>query len=254
MKSSLIIANWKMKLGLAESLALAKKLAKSAAKNKNVEVVICPAFTELAAVGEIIKGSGLKLGAQDCFWEEAGAFTGAISPKNLQEYGVEYVLVGHSERREHLAETNDMIHKKIRLLLSLGLMPVLCIGESFSERQEGLKEAVLIGEIHKALDGLLLNKLGRLVIAYEPIWVIGSGQAVEAAEAEHTHQAIKHALYDIFPRQAVDEQVKIIYGGSVDPGNIKPFLAEPTVRGVLVGTSSLDATIFSAIIATAAKI
>lgn len=254
MKSSLIIANWKMKLGLAESLALAKKLAKSAARNKNVEVVICPAFTELAAVGEIIKGSGLKLGAQDCFWEEAGAFTGAISPKNLQEYGVEYVLVGHSERREHLAETNDMIHKKIRLLLSLGLMPVLCIGESFSERQEGLKEAVLIGEIHKALDGLLLNKLGRLVIAYEPIWVIGSGQAVEAAEAEHTHQAIKHALYDIFPRQAVDEQVKIIYGGSVDPGNIKPFLAEPTVRGVLVGTSSLDATIFSAIIATAAKI
>ncbi|MEK7164877.1 MAG: triose-phosphate isomerase [Patescibacteria group bacterium] len=254
MKSSLIIANWKMKLGLAESLALAKKLAKSAARNKNVEVVICPAFTELAAVGEIIKGSGLKLGAQDCFWEEAGAFTGAISPKNLQEYGVEYVLVGHSERREHLAETNDMIHKKIRLLLSLGLTPVLCIGESFSERQEGLKEAVLIGEIHKALDGLLLNKLGRLVIAYEPIWVIGSGQAVEAAEAEHTHQAIKHALYDIFPRQAVDEQVKIIYGGSVDPGNIKPFLAEPTVRGVLVGTSSLDATIFSAIIATAAKI
>ena len=243
-----------MKLGLAESLALAKKLAKSAARNKNVEVVICPAFTELAAVGEIIKGSGLKLGAQDCFWEEAGAFTGAISPKNLQEYGVEYVLVGHSERREHLAETNDMIHKKIRLLLSLGLTPVLCIGESFSERQEGLKEAVLIGEIHKALDGLLLNKLGRLVIAYEPIWVIGSGQAVEAAEAEHTHQAIKHALYDIFPRQAVDEQVKIIYGGSVDPGNIKPFLAEPTVRGVLVGTSSLDATIFSAIIATAAKI
>lgn len=253
MHTPLVIANWKMKLGSAESVVLAKKLAKSAPKNKNVDVVICPAFLELTAVAEIIKSSGLKLGAQDCFWEESGAFTGAVSPKNLQGYGVEYVLVGHSERREHLAESNDMIHKKIRLVLSLGLTPVLCVGESFSERQEGQKEAVLINEIHKALDGLWLHKLNRLVVAYEPIWVIGSGQAVEAAEAEHTHQAIKHALYDIFPRQAVDEQVKIIYGGSVDPSNVSPFLAEPTVHGVLVGTSSLDATIFSAIITAATK-
>lgn len=254
MKFPLVIANWKMRLGAAESLALAKKFVKSAPKNKAVEVVVCPAFTELAAVGEAIKGSGLKLGAQDCFWEESGAFTGAVSPKNLQEYGVEYVLVGHSERREHLAESNDMVHKKIRLLLSLGLTPVLCIGESFSERQEGQKEIVLINEIHKALDGLWLHKLSRLVVAYEPIWVIGSGQAVEAAEAEHTHQAIKHALYDIFPHQAVDEQVKIIYGGSVDPTNISPFLAEPNVGGVLVGTASLDATQFAGIVAAANRL
>ena len=242
-----------MKLGLAESLALAKKFAKSAAKSPGVGVVVCPAFTELAAVGEAITGSGLKLGAQDCFWEEAGAFTGAVSPKNLQEYGVEYVLAGHSERREHLGETNDMIHKKIRLLLSLGLTPVLCVGESFSQRQDGQKEAVLINAIHTALDGLWLHKLNRLVVAYEPIWVIGSGQAVESVEAEHTHQVIKQALYDIFPRQAVDEQVKIIYGGSVDPTNVSPFLAEPTIDGVLVGTASLDAVMFATIITAAAR-
>ena len=226
---------------------------KSAPKNKNVEVVVCPSFTELAAVGEAIKGSGLKLGSQDCFWEESGAFTGAVSPKNLQEYGVEYVLVGHSERREHLAETGAMIRKKIFTAFRVGLVPVLCIGESFSQRQEGQKEVALIQELHQALDGLWLTEAQRLVVAYEPVWVIGSGQAVSGDEAEHTHQVIKQTLYDLFPASVVQEQLRIIYGGSVDPENVAQFMVQSTVDGVLVGTSSLDATVFGALVAAAVK-
>lgn len=254
MNKPLIIANWKMKLGPAESVALAKKIAKSAKKSNGAQVVLCPGFTELAAVGEAIKGSGVALGAQDCFWEESGAFTGEVSPKTLKEYGVEYVIIGHSERREHLAETDKMVHRKVRMLLSLGLVPVICVGETFDERQEGQKEVVIIREVEAALSGIWLNKMDRVVIAYEPIWVIGSGQAVLPEEAEHTHQVIQQALYDLLPDAAVREHVRIIYGGSVDPNNVAQFVAEPTIGGVLVGGASLDSSVFSALIASAIKI
>ncbi len=253
MKNPLIIANWKMKLGGAESVALAKKIAKAAKKFSKVELVLCPAFTELAAVGEALKGSGVTLGAQDCFWEESGAFTGEVSAKTLHEYGVRYVIVGHSERRQHLAETDEMVHRKVRLLLSLGLVPVVCVGETFEERQEGQKEVVVIRQVQRAANGIWLNKTDRMVIAYEPIWVIGSGQAVAPEEAEHTNQVIRQTLYDTLPNAAVDEQVRIIYGGSVDSLNVGAFLAESTVSGVLVGGASLDSSVFSALIAASAK-
>ncbi len=253
MAKPLVVANWKMKLAPRAAAELAAKTAKAVRKYEGAQVVLCPGFMELAAVREAIQKSAVKLGAQDCFWEEAGAFTGAVSPRNLKEYGVEYVIVGHSERREYLGETDEMVHKKIKLLLSLGLRPILCIGESFSERQEGRKEVVLIRELHAALDGLWLNGLNELIVAYEPIWVIGSGQAVSAEEAQHTHQVIRQTLYDIWPRAAVDSQVSIIYGGSVDPENVGSFLAQSAVAGVLVGTASLSATALAAIAAAAAK-
>lgn len=250
----LIIANWKMKLTPAASAELARKVVKGGNKYKNVEVVICPGYAEIAGVGTIVKNSTIKLGAQNCFWEETGAFTGEVPPQTLQEYGVEYVIVGHSERRAYLGETDAMIHEKIKALFSMSMVPVLCIGESFNERQDGQKEVVLIRELHRALEGLWLNKLNRLVVAYEPIWVIGSGQAVSGDEAEHTHQVIKQALFDILPQPVVDEQVKIIYGGSVDPTNVGSFLAQPSIDGVLVGTASWDATQFSALIAATTRL
>ncbi|OJI06517.1 triose-phosphate isomerase [bacterium CG10_46_32] len=252
-KQPLVIANWKMKLLPEQAFDLAKKVKKSSAKYTGAEVVLCPAFTEISAIANIIKGSELKLGAQDCFWEEHGAFTGEISPKQLLAYDVHTVIIGHSERREHVQESGDMIHKKIRLLLSLGMRPVLCIGESFDERAEGQKEVVLLQQIHAALDGLWLTDSNQLVVAYEPVWVIGSGQDIDPHEIEHTHQVIKQALGDIFTSAVVDEHVKIIYGGSVDPENVGHYMRQNSVSGVLVGTVSLDATQFSAVVAGAIK-
>ena len=251
MKTPLIIANWKMNLNPAEAAALAKKIAKVSAKHKNAEIVLCPSFTEIAAVADCLRVSSVALGAQDCFWEESGAFTGEISPASLRSYGVRYVLVGHSERREYLSESGAMAHKKVQAALNHELVPVLCVGESFVKRQEGQKEVVIIKQLQEALGGLWLNKPDRLVVAYEPIWVIGSGQAVTAEEAEHTHLVIRQTLYDIFPHAVVAEQTVIIYGGSVDPENAGAFMRQATVGGVLVGTASLDAAKFSAVIAAA---
>lgn len=253
MKNPLIIANWKMKVSGDEALALARQMVKATTKYKLAEIVLCPGFTELSAVAGIIRGSNLKLGAQDCFWEEAGEFTGEISPLTLRDYGAAYVIIGHSERREHLTETSAMIHKKIQAAFRQQLVPVLCIGESFSQRQEGQKEVVLIQELHDALNGLWLTEAQRLVVAYEPIWVIGSGQAVSGEEVEHTHQVIKQVLYDLFPGSVADEQIRIIYGGSVDPENVAQFTAQPAVDGVLVGGASLNATVFGALVAAAIK-
>lgn len=253
MDNPLIIANWKMKLSPSEALALAKKVAKASAKFKGAEVALCPSFTELGAVSEIIRGSGIQLGAQDCFWEEQGAFTGEVSVRQLLAHGATTVLVGHSERRSSLNESSEMIHKKIRLLLSVGLRPVLCVGEQFDDRAEGQKEVVLLKQLHDALGGLWLTDACQLVVAYEPVWVIGSGQDIDPNEIEHTHQVIEQSLYDLFSREAVDEHVKIIYGGSVDPENAGRYMRNPSVDGVLVGTASLDATQFSAIIAGALK-
>ncbi|MDZ4221689.1 MAG: triose-phosphate isomerase, partial [Patescibacteria group bacterium] len=171
----------------------------------------------------------------------------------LAQLGAGTVIAGHSERREHMAESSAMIHKKIRLLLSLGMRPVLCVGESFDERANGQKEVVLMRQLHEALDGLWLTNAHQLVVAYEPVWVIGSGQDVDPSEIEHTHQVIQQSLYDIFAHPAVDEHVKIIYGGSVDPENAGRYMRNPTVAGVLVGTASLDAASFSAIVAGALK-
>ncbi len=252
-KQPLVIANWKMKLLPEQALDLAKKVKKASAKYQGAEVVVCPSFTELGAVADILNGASVALGAQDCFWEEQGAFTGEVSPKQLAAYGVATVIVGHSERREHLQESGDMIHKKIRLLLSLGLRPVLCVGESFDERAEGQKDVVLMGQIHQALAGLWLTDVQQLVVAYEPVWVIGSGQDVDPDEIEHTHQVIKQSLRDIFTPLVVDEHVKVIYGGSVDPENVGRYMAKPSVGGVLVGTASWDATKFSAVVAGAIK-
>ncbi len=253
MKNPIIIANWKMKLTQTEAVYLAKKVAKYSDKYKAASLVLCPSFTDIALVSEVIKDTDIGLGAQDCFWEEKGAFTGEVSPKFLQDSGVNYVIVGHSERREHLNETEDMIHKKIRLLITLDINPILCVGETFDERQEGLKDVVLRRQLHSSLDGLWFNKSDRLIVAYEPVWVIGSGQDVDPEEIDHTHQVIRQLLYDLFPDNVVDNQMKIIYGGSVDPENVSKYLNQKTVHGALVGTASLDSSQFRAIVSAACK-
>lgn len=253
MKNPFIIANWKMKLSPGDAIDLSRKISKASPKYKGADVVVCPSFTDIGQVSQIIKGTEISLGAQDCFWEEQGAFTGEISPLFLQEFGVKYVIVGHSERRGVIGESNELVHKKLRLILSLDTTPILCVGETFEERQEGLKDISLRTQIFSALNGLWFNKSDSLIIAYEPVWVIGTGQDVDPDEIEHTHKVIRQLLYDLFPDNVVDSQIKIIYGGSVDPENVARYLSKDCVQGVLVGTSSLDIVKFNSIVATAIK-
>ncbi len=253
MESPLIIANWKMQLAPQEAYALAEKIAQAAPKYKGAEVVVCPSFTELAMVSEILKDTGVHIGAQDCFWDDEGAFTGEVSPKVLQEYGVTHVIIGHSERRQLLGGTDAMINKKIRMLLSLNMIPVLCIGETFEQRQDGEKEHVLMREIQKDLDGVWFTALNKLIIAYEPIWCIGTGQEMDAEELSHTTQVIRQSLYDLLPDTLVDEQIKIIYGGSVTPENCTEPLQDPLISGALIGGASLEHTSFSTVITKSLK-
>jgi triosephosphate isomerase len=241
---SLVLANWKMNLSASQSVNLAKAIAKSLSRLPGVEVGLCPTFPALAAVGQVVKGKSIALGAQDVFWKAAGPYTGEVSAAVLRELGVKYVIVGHSERRQYLKETDIMIQQKILATLEQGLTPVLCVGETFAERQAGQKDMVIMRQVTAALKGATLAPKLELVIAYEPVWVIGSGQAVELSEAVHTAQVIRQALMDIFSPAMIEKQVRIIYGGSVDPTNVAAFVKQSPLRGVLVGGASLEAKKF----------
>jgi len=244
------MANWKMKLLGKEAEELAEEFTKLYKPVGEAEVVLCPDYLNLRPIFKIIKGKEIKLGAQDCFWEEAGAFTGEISPRSLKEAGCEFVILGHSERRTFLGETDKMVNKKVLAVLQENLIPVICVGETFDERQEGNKDFVIMNQVNKALAGVdIINN--ELIIAYEPVWVIGSGQAVEPEEAEHTHQVIRQVLVDKFELDTVKEKIRIIYGGSVDPTNIQEFLAMSNIKGALVGGASLDSSTFNELVKAA---
>ncbi len=242
----IIIANWKMKLGVSESIELAKKISKE--KFLKAEVVLCPSFTSLSETGKILNNNEIKLGAQDCFWESDGAYTGEVSAKQLKELGCEFVILGHSERRQYLNETDEMIHQKVKMALSARLIPIICVGETFLQRQEGAKDYILIQQTTKALEGIDLNLDQKIIIAYEPVWVIGSGQAIKPSEAEDTHQVIRQSLFDIFPSLMVENNFRIIYGGSVDSGNVRKFVELENTSGVLVGGASLKAEGFISLV------
>lgn len=245
-----IIANWKMKLGFSDSLDLAKSVRKIKSK---VEVVVCPSFPSLIEVGNSLKGSQIKLGAQDCFWEAEGAYTGEVSAIQLRQAGCDYVILGHSERRKYLNETNEMIHQKIKLALSASLIPIVCVGETFEQRQNGATDYVLIEQTTKALEGIQLGVDKKVIIAYEPVWVIGTGQAISPNEAENAHQVIRQSLFDIFSPTLVKNNFWVIYGGSVDSNNVSDFVSLENTSGVLVGNASLKFNEFTAIIKNTEK-
>lgn len=260
----IIIANWKMKLGLNESLNLTEKIKKGLIKKENriydkfigvqnrwsekMDIVLCPSFTAISDVRKAAANTGFCLGAQDIFWEEKGAYTGEICASQLKEVGVKYVIIGHSERRGYLDETDKMIHKKMRLALAAGLIPILCIGETFEERKEGKKDYIIVKQLIGALEGIDIKKGQKLIIAYEPVWVIGSGQAVSPDEAELSAKLIKISLLDIFSSDFIDNNIGIVYGGSVSGKDSKQFLDQPNIDGLLVGTCSLNAEEFLKII------
>ncbi|MFH1225834.1 MAG: triose-phosphate isomerase [bacterium] len=244
----IIIANWKMNLRAQERVNLVNQLKKELSSIKGAEIVLCPSFISLQEVGRLIKEANLKLGAQDIFWEEKGAYTGEVSPLMLEEMGCEYVIVGHSERRKYLGETEEMIHKKIRIVLKEKLTPILCIGETFEERQDGAKDYVIMRQMNSALEGIELIDGQKVIIAYEPVWVIGSGQAVQPSEAGQTRDLIRQTLLDLFPIEIINNNFRIIYGGSVNSANVRQFLSEANMDGVLVGGASLKAEEFVGIV------
>jgi triosephosphate isomerase (TIM) len=251
-KKIYLIANWKMQLLNKESADLAQVL-KQEKKKKGIEIILCPSFTALGEVGEAIEKSEIKLGAQNVFYHEKGAYTGEISAAQLNELGVEYVIVGHSERRQYQKETDEEINQKIKIILENNLTPILCVGEKFEERQIGKTDLVLIKQITKGLQDLKLNKEQKLIIAYEPVWVIGSGQAVEPKEALHAAEVIQNLLPEFFSQELIKNNISIVYGGSVDENNVNDFIVPGVLDGVLVGGASLKADKFTKLIKAVSK-
>lgn len=241
----IVIANWKMKLGLAESLELAKKIKTKFKTMSGEQVVICPNYISLLGVKDVLSGSNIKVGGQDVFWEENGAYTGEISPSLLVEAGCEYVIVGHSERRKFLLVNYEMIHKEVKAVLQTeNLTPVVCIGENWDERKTDRRDYVLFDQLQQALSGIDVVGNQQIVVAYEPIWAIGSGTAIEPSEAEYAHKIIRLTLNDMFGMKIVNNNFKIIYGGSITSKNVKSFVGLDNLDGLLVGGASLDAEEF----------
>jgi len=243
-----IIANWKMQLNEPESSALAQEIVRrwsaQAVSTPEVKVVVCPSHLALSAVHDVVNGTNVALGAQDVFWENKGSFTGEVSPETLKELGCEYCIIGHSERRQFLGETDEMVSKKVDALLEVGITPIICVGETREEREAGKRDAVVIGQVKKAMEGTRPVGSQRIIVAYEPRWVIGSGQAVPPEDAASMHQLIRETMLELLPEEVVRDQGFIIYGGSVDPENVAGFLAIPAVEGALVGGAALKADTF----------
>jgi len=241
----IVIANWKMKLMLAETLELAGKMKEKFRDFNESEVVVCPNFMSLLGVKEALSKSPIKIGAQDVYWEERGAYTGEISSSMLTEAGCQYVIVGHSERRKYLHENYEMIHQKVKAVLNAGgLIPVVCLGEEAHERGTDKRDLVLVDQLYQALAGINVMGDQQVIIAYEPIWAIGSGFAIEPSEAEYAHKIIKLTLNDMFGVRVVKENFRIIYGGSISSKNVKEFANLEGVDGLLVGGASLEAEEF----------
>lgn len=244
---SIIIANWKMNLDLKKSLVLADKIKKQVANLKS-EAVICPSFTALSEVGKKIKRSKIALGAQDVFYEESGAYTGEESIKTLKDLGCSYVLIGHSERRIHLGENDEMINKKIKIALKNKLTPVFCLGESLVVRERQGVEKFIIEQLQNGLEGVSINKSSQIIIAYEPIWAIGTGKNIKPEDAEKVFMIIRDQLKKIWPLSIVKNNVRLIYGGSVNDKNCVEFAVRSSAQGLLVGGASLKADEFVSII------
>jgi len=243
----LIIGNWKMNLSASGAAALGRELAAALQPAADREIVVAPPFTALPGVAAALDGSAIALAAQDLFWEDEGAYTGEISAGMLQEIGVRYALVGHSERRQHLGETDLMVGRKALAAQRAHLHPVICVGEQEPARVSGRAAAVVRSQLLRALEHLPATGASPLTIAYEPVWAIGTGRAASTADAAEMHAVIRKELDRIYGRAA--RAVRILYGGSVSPGNVDELMAAPGVDGVLVGGASLKAAAFTRIAA-----
>ncbi len=245
-----IAGNWKMNKTASEAAALASALKTELAPFAGkCEIAVCPTFTSLAAVVEILKGSNVKVGAQNVHWADNGAYTGEISAAMLKEAGVEYVIIGHSERRQYFGETDETVNARIKAALKSGLKPIVCIGETLEERESGVTNTVLEKQIRGAFADITAEQMDAVTIAYEPVWAIGTGKTATPDVAQETHAFIRSVLAQLFGAKA--EDIVVQYGGSMKPENSGELVAKPDIDGGLIGGAALKADSFAALIKNA---
>jgi triosephosphate isomerase len=247
MRQPLIAGNWKMFKTLQETVFYVKQLRALVSHTRGVEVVVAPPFTALHAAAEAARGSNIALAAQNVYWEREGAFTGEVSAPMLREAGAEYVIIGHSERRTLFGETDVDVNRKLRALMAADLSPILCIGETLEQREANQTLAVLDRQVQQGLDNISAEQVSDFVLAYEPVWAIGTGRTATADQAQEAHAHIRARLRQWFGADAA-ERCRVLYGGSVKPDNIASLIAQPDVDGALVGGASLDVRAFNEIV------
>ncbi len=252
MRRKIIAGNWKMYKTVAEAVELAGGLKKELGGFEGCDVVICPTFVCLTEVSKVVAGSCVKLGAQNLYWEAEGAFTGEISGAMVKSTGAQYVIIGHSERRQYFGETNETVSKRIKAALKNGLLPIVCVGENLAEREGGKTFDVVKDHVTGSLAGLTKEEMNKIVLAYEPVWAIGTGKTATSAQAQEVHAYIRKVLAGMFD-QEVASATRIQYGGSVKPENAAELMGQADIDGALVGGASLKADSFAAIIKNAVK-
>lgn len=250
MRMPFIAGNWKMNTTVSEAAELVKEMRQGLDAIAGVEKAVCPPFISLEAVRRIIEGSSIKLGAQNLYFEEKGAYTGEISPSMLADT-CEFVIIGHSERRQYFGETGKVVNKKIQAALRVGLKPILCVGEKLEENEAGRTEKVIVEQLRSSLSGI--GAVDDLIIAYEPIWAIGTGRAATSKQANETISFIRHNVAKLYDED-IAQRMRILYGGSVNAANAAEFLSQPEIDGALVGGASLKASEFISIVKQASEI
>jgi triosephosphate isomerase len=242
-----IAGNWKMNKTVGEALDLVRQLKASISGMEEVEVAIAPPFTALYAVHKELEGSSIRLAAQNLFWEEKGAYTGEVSPPMLKELGCQYVILGHSERRQFFGETDGTVNRKMKAALGQDLKVIFCIGETLEEREKGKTFSVIERQLSGGLNDIGKEEMKRIVVAYEPVWAIGTGKTATPEQAEDVHRVIRERLEKLYSR-GIAEDVRIQYGGSVTPENVKGLMNQKNIDGALVGGASLKSDTFSKIV------
>ena len=245
MRKPIIAGNWKMNKNMAETKALVAELA-PLVKGADCDVVLCVPFTDLAVANKAVKGTEIKIGAQNVHWKESGAYTGEISANMLKELKVDYVIIGHSERRQYFGETDETVNLRTQAALAARIKPIVCVGETEKEREDGLTEKVLYRQITEGLKGFKSKDFDKIVVAYEPVWAIGTGKTATAKDANETIGYIRSVLNKKF--RGAGDKVRIQYGGSMKPSNCKELMAEEEIDGGLIGGASLKAGDFSQIV------
>ncbi|ERI89892.1 triose-phosphate isomerase [Clostridiales bacterium oral taxon 876 str. F0540] len=246
MRKPIIAGNWKMHKTIDEAVSFVEEI-KPLVKDAKAEVVVCPTFVALDAVIKAAKGTNIKVGAQNVYFEEKGAFTGEIAPNMLEAMGVDYVIIGHSERRQYFNETDESVNKKVKAAFAHNMVPILCVGESLEEREANITEEVIGRQVKLDLAGLTKEQVENIVIAYEPIWAIGTGKTATSDQANETIAFIRSVVADVYGKETA-EKTRIQYGGSVKPSTIAEQMAKSDIDGALVGGASLVAADFAAIV------
>ncbi len=250
MRRPFIAGNWKMNLNRAQAVELAKAVAAKAEDYPQAEIAVCPPFVYLDAVAAALKGTPVGLGAQNLYYEKSGAYTGEVSASMLTDVGCKYVILGHSERRHVMHESDDLINKKVHAALAAGLVPILCVGELLSQREAGETLVVIAEQFEGGIDGVSAEQMKGIVLAYEPVWAIGTGKVATKEQAQAVHADLRKMIAERYNADTA-EAVRIQYGGSVKPDNAAELLAQPDVDGALVGGASLKVSDFLGIVAAA---